>query len=363
MFGYLDNFQHSVILNLCVKVECIVEEIWKDITGYEEYYQVSNYGNVRSLDRTITCYRKDGSYYEFIRRGKLLRRCPTNGGHLCVTLAKDNQNNTVQIRHIMAQEFLGSTERLPLMSYIDKDPTNLKLNNLQFITFEDLPGEIWRPVEDFESIYEVSNKGRIRSCERTFTYYREGETCQGFRNSILIKTSLSKDGYEQVQLNKDSVTYDFNVHRLVAQAFLPNPDNLPQVNHIDGIRNHNEDTNLEWCTCKENINDAISKRGRGNLISAVRATQGRKVKCLDTGCVFDSIGEVSQILGCDAASIPSSIERESCCFGWTFVFVDMIDESFDELGYLNAAQNRYYKWPRAKRKEVNLWKSMCSAAV
>ena len=116
-------------------------------------------------------------------------------------------------------------------------------------------------------------------------------------------------------------------------------------------------------TGKENIHDAIEKRGRGNLISAIRSAQGRKVKCLDTGSVFDSIGELSQVLGCDAASIPSSIERQSCCFGWTFVFVDMIDESFDELGYLNAAQNRYYKWPRAKRKDVDLWKNTCSAAV
>ena len=258
----------------------------------------------------------------------------------------------------MAQEFLGSTERLPLMNYIDGDPTNLELNNLQFIVFEDLPGEIWKPVVDFEGTYEVSNKGRIRSCQRVFTYRREGRECQGFRNAILIKTSLTEDGYENVQLRKDNQTYYFSVHRLVATAFIPNPENKPEVNHLDGVRNHNEDTNLEWCTSKENIHDAIEKRGRGNLISAIRSTQGRKVKCLDTGSVFDS-----QVLGCDAASIPSSIERQSCCFGWTFVFVDMIDESFDELGYLNAAQNRYYKWPRAKRKDVDLWKNTYSAAV
>lgn len=331
-----------------------MEEIWKDITGYEGYYQVSTFGNVKSVDRVIIRHLADGTCQQVRRRGKLLEKCPTTGGHLCVTLAKDNYNNVVQIRHIMAQEFLGNVERLPLMTYLDSDPNNLYLSNLQFIAFEDLPGEAWRYIHDFEGTYEVSNKGRIRSCERTFTYRREGKQCQGFRNSILIKTSTSEDGYENVQLGKDGKTYYFSVHRLVAEAFIPNPDNKPEVNHVDGVRNHNEDTNLEWCTCKENINDAISKRGRANLISSIRAAQGKKIKCLDNGVIFASVGEAAKSLGRrDGAGLIDSIKRNTCYLGWTFVYLKDLS-NIDESLYLIDARNKYYSWPRAKKEEMTI---------
>lgn len=94
--------------------------------------------------------------------------------------------------------------------------------------------ELWKPILDFER-YEVSSLGRIRNIE----------------TGRDIK-SRNREGYRAVGLSKDGKKKSFNIHRLVAQAFIPNPNNSPAVNHIDGNRANNHVSNLEWCSIKEN---------------------------------------------------------------------------------------------------------------
>lgn len=102
--------------------------------------------------------------------------------------------------------------------------------------------EAWKPIEGYEGIYEVSDQGRIRNVKR------------GGRIMTLSKVT---HGYLASNLSKDGKTRSILVHRLVAKAFIPNPDNKPQVNHIDGIKDHNIAPNLEWVTAQENLNHAI----------------------------------------------------------------------------------------------------------
>ena len=107
--------------------------------------------------------------------------------------------------------------------------------------------EIWKPIEGYKGKYEVSNLGRIKSL------------CWG--RVKILKKHLSKHGYVVTYLSINTLVKTIKVHRLVAQAFIPNPDNKPCVNHIDSIRTNNNVNNLEWCTWKENTRHS-SKKGR-----------------------------------------------------------------------------------------------------
>ena len=112
--------------------------------------------------------------------------------------------------------------------------------------------EIWRPVRDFEGLYEVSNLGRVRSVDR-WSKYKGSDTIQAYRKGRLLRQFKTKCGYYLVSLSRDGGTRHYSVHRLVAEAFIPNPDNLPEVNHKDENKFNNCADNLEWCTNIYNI--------------------------------------------------------------------------------------------------------------
>lgn len=110
--------------------------------------------------------------------------------------------------------------------------------------------EIWKPVVGYEGLYEVSNLGRIRSCDRIVKY--SNGRIHNYK-SVILKPNILNTGYKQVGLCKNGKQTNCSVHRLVAQAFIPNPNNLPVVNHINEIKTDNKAENLEWCTQKYNI--------------------------------------------------------------------------------------------------------------
>lgn len=122
--------------------------------------------------------------------------------------------------------------------------------------------EIWRPVKGYEGLYEVSNFGRVRAL-----HYKGSKNL----NIKIMKQKLTRFGYYEVALNKNKTPKTFKVHRLVAEAFIPNPNNYPIINHKDECKTNNKVENLEWCTYKHNTN-------YGSCLQRISEAQSRPIK-------------------------------------------------------------------------------------
>lgn len=118
---------------------------------------------------------------------------------------------------------------------------------------KDLEGEIWRDVVGYEGYYQVSNFGRVKSVTRQVSNHTGMVTL----HPHILKVKLDFKGYARVYLSKNAQDKYVGIHRLVAMSFIPNIDNKPQVNHIDGNKTNNNVNNLEWCTNRENAIHAI----------------------------------------------------------------------------------------------------------
>lgn len=112
--------------------------------------------------------------------------------------------------------------------------------------------EQWREVRGFEGMYEVSDRGNVRTIPRKFAPYQK-----------FMTQRYDKYGYKTVALTRDKIFLK-KVHRLVAEVFIDNPDDLPQVNHLDGNKANNNLENLEWCTPMQNFDHAV-RNGLKNM--------------------------------------------------------------------------------------------------
>lgn len=165
----------------------------------------------------------------------------------------------------------------------------------------------WRPIEGFEGLYEVSNIGNVRS----LNYRHTGE-------AKILRPGGNK-GYLNINLWKNGKRYIKTVHRLVANAFIPNPENKPQVNHIDGDKTNNRVNNLEWVTNRENQLHAYNiglhvttEESRKKLSEARKGEKNPKAKqviCITTREVFDYMAEGAKKYNVNAGNI------SDCCRG------------------------------------------------
>lgn len=138
--------------------------------------------------------------------------------------------------------------------------------------------EIWKDIEGYEGLYQVSNLGRVKSLERIIKMVSKGTECYKRIQESVLKQCKSRSGYYLVVLSKNGGQKNLSVHRLVAKAFIPNPNNYPQVNHKDECKTNNivwvnedgtidqEKSNLEWCTNSYNVNYGTRTIRCGNTL-------------------------------------------------------------------------------------------------
>ena len=135
-----------------------------------------------------------------------------------------------------------------------------------------------KPVVGYEGYYEVDQFGRVFSVERVISVDDNGRKYEKPVSGKQMKQCLKNNGYKSVSLTKGGATKAFYVHRLVAEAFIPNPDNLPMVNHKDEDKTNNFLENLEWCTAQYNNTYGNKAKRQANKIRGIAHSNEHKKK-------------------------------------------------------------------------------------
>lgn len=199
--------------------------------------------------------------------------------------------------------------------------------------------EVWKPIEGWEDRYEVSNMGKVRS----LNYHMTGKAKE-------LSPISSGKGYLMVGLCRDCKMKWAKVHRLVASAFIPNPENKPQVNHKNGVKIDNRADNLEWVTDGENLRHAYDtglKRGNpewGRVLGTVygkigraKTTESRSKPVIATNVLtgeetrYESAAEIERKLGIYHSCVPKVCDgRQKSAKGYTFRYATVDHEVSDD---------------------------------
>ena len=174
--------------------------------------------------------------------------------------------------------------------------------------------EVWRNVRGYEGFYLISNTGRVKSLHKSRRYLS------------LINSHESNKKYLLVHLNKNKSKTTKSIHRLVAEAFIENPENKPCVDHIDGDKKNNHASNLRWCTWKENQNNPITRKriseaGKGKRMGALNH-KSRAVKCVELDRGFECGLAAERELGTFSENISKAAHGERKRAGgyhWVFI--------------------------------------------
>lgn len=171
--------------------------------------------------------------------------------------------------------------------------------------------ELWKDIPNYEGLYQVSNKGNVKSFRQSSKLGKVSE--------YILKPTVANNGYCQVALYNNTKKKKFLVHRLVASAFIPNPDNLPQINHKDENRLNNRADNLEWCTAEYNNAYGTAK------IRAIDK-KSRPIEQVAIGgqvlAVYRSTRIASELLGVNRGTLKSAIIKQSQFNGYYWRYSD-----------------------------------------
>ena len=168
--------------------------------------------------------------------------------------------------------------------------------------------ENWKDIEGYEGLYQVSNLGRVKRV-------KTDRVLKGYKNTC---------GYLIINLCENSIVSSKKIHRLVAQAFIPNPDNKSQVNHIDEDKTNNNIDNLEWVTAKENNNHGTRNERIGKAISKLKSIPiiATNIKTGES-TEFYGARECARQLGLHQASITKVLKgRYKQTGGYTFKYLN-----------------------------------------
>lgn len=187
--------------------------------------------------------------------------------------------------------------------------------------------EVWRWIKGYENMYQISNFGKVRSVDR-FVYCEVSPNKLQHVAGKTLKIKTDKKGYSVVYLSKDGKQKVGKIHRLVAQMFIPNPNNLPQVNHKDGCKSNNHVDNLEWCTNSYNQKHAWASglqpsyeesNGRGRPARPVAMLDLLTRSVLRTFETLASAGRETGINQYNIRSVCIGTRNQAGGYGWKFI--------------------------------------------
>ena len=167
---------------------------------------------------------------------------------------------------------------------------------------------MFKSISGYENLYEVGENGDVKSLPHT-KINNKGYLC---KTKVRILKPQKRNNYLFVRLCKQGQKKMFSIHRLVAEAFIPNPQNKPYVNHIDGNRFNNCVDNLEWVTSNENMQHSYYVLNKNK----------KAVKCVDTGIIYSSMREAQRQTGILTGGITHSCRNHTKAGGYLWQYVD-----------------------------------------
>ena len=194
--------------------------------------------------------------------------------------------------------------------------------------------EIWKDIQGYEGLYQVSNLGRVKSLGRFIDRLVTGNYWQEER---ILKPNKTKHGYLMVALRKNNKPNYFKVHRLVAITFIPNPENKPQIDHINAIKTDNTVNNLRWVTAKENVNNPLNmvhligknhpmfgkkhSEETKNKMRGKNNPRAHKVRNLETKEIFDTVTDAEKKYNLSRGCIAYAIKHNGRSAGYHWEYL------------------------------------------
>lgn len=189
--------------------------------------------------------------------------------------------------------------------------------------------EIWKDIEGYEGLYQVSNMGNVKS----LTHFRNNGSGGYIQKSKILKFGKNGKGYLSVNLCKFGYSKQHSIHRLVAEAFIPNPDNNPEVDHIDTNPSNNMVENLRWVTHKENCNNPFTKEKQSYSKKGKSTQRGKEHKQSKQILQFSMNGEfikkwdcvmdIEREIGLKHQNIcHNALGKSSNCGGYKWLYVN-----------------------------------------
>lgn len=287
-------------------------EKWKWIPGFEGKYQASNLGRIKSFKINKT-------------NGQIMQGSILKDGRIRINL----EGTKYLLHRLILQTFVKQPdENHNLVLHLDGNPSNNNLENLKWGTYKDnandklmfarcaqkrketadkrlqeqsliIDNEIWKDIQGYENEYQVSNMGRIKSLKNK-------------SKPLIMSPILSRtQNYYTIGLTQKGQKKQYNINRLVAEAFLPNPNNYKEVNHIDEDTTNNKADNLEWVEHSQNVKHSIYRQSYPVLQYDLNYNLINK---------YSSLAEANRQTGIPRQNISASIKRNGTAGGFIWKY-------------------------------------------